>query len=151
MQDVVLFFRDEYRFLSNFFPARIVVDEIVYPTVEHAYQAEKTKDEKEKLRIRDCETPGDARKLGKAIKDLPADWEKHKYNVMAELVERKFENHPELMKKLLDTGTKTLVEGNFWHDKFWGICFCISCGQGQNKLGRILHSVRFKYNPNWKK
>lgn len=35
-------FRGQYRFLSNFFPALCNYEGIVYPTVEHGYQAAKT-------------------------------------------------------------------------------------------------------------
>ena len=35
-------FQGEYAFLSNFYPALVLSGGIVYPTLEHAYQAEKT-------------------------------------------------------------------------------------------------------------
>jgi predicted NAD-dependent protein-ADP-ribosyltransferase YbiA (DUF1768 family) len=35
-------FTGEYRFLSNFYPCVVHLDEEVYPSVEHAYQAAKT-------------------------------------------------------------------------------------------------------------
>lgn len=34
-------FQGEYRWLSNFWPARVVLDGVEYPTVENAYQASK--------------------------------------------------------------------------------------------------------------
>ena len=37
-------FRDEYFFLSNFYPVRISFEGIIYPSVENAYQAQKTID-----------------------------------------------------------------------------------------------------------
>ena len=37
-------FHGVYRFLSNFWPAQVALDGIVYPTVEHAYVAAKTID-----------------------------------------------------------------------------------------------------------
>ena len=42
------------------------------------------------------------------------------------------------MDKLLDTGDTELIEGNNWHDTFWGVCK----GKGQNNLGKILMEVR---------
>ena len=48
-----------------------------------------------------------------------------------------------LKEKLLATGDEELVEGNFWHDNFWGVCSCSKCGnKGQNKLGKLLMQVR---------
>ena len=35
-------FKDEFRFLSNFWQSEVVLDDRKYPTVEHAYQAAKT-------------------------------------------------------------------------------------------------------------
>lgn len=37
----ILRFHGRFRFLSNFWPASVVMDGEVYPTVEHAYQAAK--------------------------------------------------------------------------------------------------------------
>ena len=33
---------------------------------------------------------------------------------------------------------RKLVEGNDWHDRFWGVCR----GQGKNHLGKLLMRVR---------
>src|SRR6185503_14597055 len=38
-------FKDEYRFLSNFYPAPVQFDGIRFPTVEHAYQFARTLDQ----------------------------------------------------------------------------------------------------------
>ena len=45
---------------------------------------------------------------------------------------------PELREKLLATGDEELIEGNWWNDKFWGVCK----GEGCNMLGLILMEVR---------
>lgn len=37
-----------------------------------------------------------------------------------------------------DYGFPDIVEGNQWHDTFWGVCN----GVGQNNLGQILMNVR---------
>ena len=65
---------------------------------------------------------------------------------MEEFVSRKFQI-PELRDKLLATGDANLVEGNTWHDNYWGICTCSKCinspvVDGKNKLGTILMKVR---------
>ena len=43
-----------------------------------------------------------------------------------------------LQKKLIDTGDAELIEGNWWGDKFWGVCE----GEGENHLGKLLMEVR---------
>ena len=37
-----------------------------------------------------------------------------------------------------DEKKKKLIEGNWWHDYYWGVC----SGRGKNKLGEILMRVR---------
>lgn len=130
-------FSGTYRFLSNFWMVEISLYDVMYKSVEHAYQAAKTVDEAYKKRIQDAATPGEAKRLGKSAPMRP-DWEAVKVDFMRYLVSYKFGMHPELGKKLLATGNKELVEGNTWGDVFWGVCK----GQGQNWLGRILMETR---------
>ncbi len=62
---------------------------------------------------------------------------------MVELVLQKFIRHRELRELLLATGKASLLEGNWWHDNFWGDCFCEACSQpGENRLGSALMAVR---------
>jgi hypothetical protein len=129
-------FTDKYDFLSNFFEHSITWEGITYPSVEHAYQAAKSKDVAEKTKIALLSTPGQAKRVGRAVQLRP-DWEHVKIGIMLELVRLKFSD-PILKKKLLDTGDEELVEGNFWHDFFWGVCD----GTGLNWLGKILMEVR---------
>ena len=53
---------------------------------------------------------------------------------------------PELREMLLDTGDEELVEGNFWHDLWWGDCGCKKCKDvpGKNILGKLLMELREK-------
>ncbi len=137
-------FTEEYRFLSNFWYAEVHMYGKSYPTAEHAFQAAKTVDPEEREKIRNAATPGQAKKLGCKVQLRP-DWEEIKLWVMKTLVERKFDPwaHPELAQKLIDTGYETLIEGNYWHDTFWGVCECDRHqSRGTNNLGRILMEVR---------
>lgn len=140
MTDVIARFAGRYEFLSNFYPARVHYDGAFYPTVEHAYQAAKTKDNTEREAIRCCPTPGAAKRLGRAA-TLRSNWDQIKLHVMTVLVWRKFSHHPELAQMLLDTGDLPLVEGNHWGDTFWGQC---PFGTGENHLGRILVDTRWQ-------
>ena len=136
MSGVIDRFVGDYWFLSNFYPSPVTFNGVVYPTVEHAYQAAKTLDPAERERIRICETPGQAKRLGRRVK-LRSDWESIKIDVMATLVREKFRD-PQLAKKLLDTGDCKLIEGNDWGDRIWGMVN----GTGKNYLGRILMAIR---------
>ena len=53
-----------YDFLSNFYPSTVSFEGMLYPTVEHAYQAAKTIDPKIREIIRKANGPGEAKKLG---------------------------------------------------------------------------------------
>src|SRR4030067_2979365 len=125
--EVIMEFRNEYWFCSNFYPATVYG----YPTVEHAYQAAKTTDPAERAQIRSRRTAGEAKKLGRQVQLRP-DWTEIKELVMETLVRRKFANYPELAKGLLETGETELVETNSWHDNYWGACPCYRCrGRGR--------------------
>jgi ribA/ribD-fused uncharacterized protein len=127
----------EHAFLSNFHPAPVVLDGVTYPSVEHAYQAAKTFNLDDRQRILNCPPPNIAKKIGRKVK-ARSDWDQVKVAIMTDLVRQKFTDHPELREQLLATGNATLVEGNWWGDRFWGMCN----GEGHNYLGRILMDVR---------
>lgn len=129
-------FRGIFGFLSNFHEASIWLGGERYPSVEHAYQASKSRDPSAKRLIREAKSPGVAKRLGQALQ-LPDDWEDQKIEVMRRLVALKFEN-PLLRAMLLATEDAVIVEGNSWNDTFWGVCK----GSGQNWLGRILMETR---------
>lgn len=130
-------FRGDFGFLSNFYESSIWVDGRQYPSVEHAYQAFKFGPDGEGHElVRKAKTPGIAKKLGRAA-SLPNHWESTKVDLMRRLVREKFKN-PLLRAQLLATEDVELIEGNWWNDRFWGVCR----GSGQNWLGKILMEVR---------
>jgi len=133
----VVEFQDEYRFLSNFWPAEVVFEGLTYPTVEHAYQAAKTMDPAERRRIAALATPSEAKRAGRALA-VRGDWETAKFAVMETCVRYKFAHHEGLRRKLLATGEAELEEGNTWGDRVWGVYQ----GAGENRLGKILMKVR---------
>ncbi len=115
-------FKGRTAFLSNFHASPVEFEGATYPTVEHAFQAAKTLDLRERETIRVAKTPKDAKRLGRSAR-LRADWEDAKFDIMRALLRRKFAE-PNLRQLLLETGRAELVEGNTWHDKTWGRCFC---------------------------
>lgn len=135
-------FSGTYHFLSNFWPASVEFEGIVYPSVEHAYQAAKTLDVNERRRIAALATPAEAKWAGRAS-PLRRDWETSKFEVMERCVRYKFTHHADLRAKLLETGDAYLEEGNTWGDRVWGVYQ----GQGENRLGKILMQVRAEIRP----
>jgi len=136
-------FKNEFGFLSNFHISPFVWNGYCWNTVEHAYQAAKAKFFNDRWLIRIAKTPAIAKNLGRSV-SLREDWEQVKVSIMTELVWLKFEYNPTLRDKLIDTDPAELVEGNWWHDNFWGDCFCKKClkQEGKNMLGFILMEVR---------
>lgn len=136
-------FRGKYEFLSNFFPSSIIYKGKTYPTAEHLFQALKTKDESTRAKIRKAKTPGAAKKLGRQA-SLRSDWERGKNNLMFMVVRLKFQQNLILQSALLNTGDDILIEGNWWHDNYWGKCTCPKCDKikGYNILGKTLMKVR---------
>lgn len=137
-------FTNRWFFLSNFAQAPVVMDGATYPTVEHAYQAAKTLDPARRAFVRSTPGPWTAKRRARSL-DLRGDWGGVRLPLMEALVRAKFA-HPRLAEALRDTCDAVLVEGNTWHDQFWGDCRCgrdTCLGPGENRLGRILEAVRF--------
>ena len=129
-------FFNQYEFLSNFHPAPVEFEGVIYPTVENAYQAAKSRDPKTRERFVNI-TPGQAKKLGQEI-EIREDWEAVKLGVMFILLFEKIDEHEDLLEKLVETGNAHLEETNTWDDKYWRVCD----GVGENHLGILLMTVR---------
>jgi len=137
-------FRGQNYFLSNFYPHKMIGPHwIYYPTLEHAFQAAKTHSLIEARNISEAQTPPIAKRLGRQVK-LIDNWDEVRAAVMLRLLIIKFAD-PELSAKLVATGKHELVEENYWHDNYWGNCFCAKCKlPGENKLGKMLMQIRNK-------
>ena len=140
LSDTITEFQGKYRFLSNFYPIDIFdrTSGLIFPTVEHAYQASKERNPKYWAGIHDCQSPGGAKRMGMdAI--CYKGWKQQRISIMLELLRQKFIQH-ELRYNLLDTGDAMLVEGNRWGDTFWGVDMRVM--EGKNFLGFLLMQVR---------
>jgi len=138
MFDGIFGFGGEYHFLSNFYLASVVYDGIEYPSVEHAYQAQKSLDTEYRRVILNTLSPGKAKRLGNIV-ELRTDWtDEFKLALMLELVRAKFKQNKNLSTLLLQTCDLYIEETNTWSDVFWGVCD----GIGRNHLGKILMLVR---------
>lgn len=133
-------FRGEFRFLSNFYPATIVMDGLRFTNSEAAFQSQK---EPEKANMYEGLDPKTTKAMGRKA-NLREDWDEVKNDVMRRIVKLKFEQNIDLAKKLIGTGDAVLIEGNNWHDNYWGICTCDKCEKirGNNMLGKILMEIR---------
>lgn len=143
--EVIDKFSDDYDFLSNFYPVVIQSGGIKFKTVEHAYQASKSSDHNIWMKISnlDADEAGKAKHIGRKVK-LRKDWDMLKISVMRRFLMEKFTKNVTLRKKLLETGNAFLIEGNYWHDNYWGDCKCEKCKNmtGGNQLGLILMKIR---------
>ena len=141
---MILGFKGETRFLSNFWPAKVTFEGLEFSSVEHAYVAAKTTDLEIRKQIQQIQKAADVKKFGRVLK-LRSDWtDEFKLSVMEGLVNQKFQI-PELREKLKGTGEQEIIESNYWCDNFFGSCTCNKCGnQGRNELGKLLMKTRNK-------
>jgi len=145
-------FRGEYAFLSNFHPLTnpIKSANLTLFTNEHFFCVHKTFDLQDRLWIAQQPTPALAKKAagpngldGRKI-ELRADWPQVDTQVMFTGLILKFMANYDLATKFMETRGRRLVEGNWWHDNYWGNCTCVKCTHipGQNNLGQLLEAAR---------
>lgn len=141
--ELINLFRDGYSFLSNMSRAKVTYNGLEFMSSEAAFQSAKCAREEDRQTLSKTLKGKDARSYGSSVEMVP-DWEQIKDEVMVRVVYAKFTQNPLLMEKLLDTGNAKLVEGNFWHDNYWGKCACKKCTDkaSPNVLGRSLFFVR---------
>lgn len=131
-------FREEFGFLSNFYPVGLDYKGLHYLNAEAAFQAQKCQTEEEKQQF--TYLPANkSKRLGRQVQLRP-DWEDIKVGLMEEIVREKFTQNPELGQKLLATADIPLIEGNTWGDTCWGVD--TRTGKGENHLGKILMKIR---------
>jgi len=142
--DRIDIFREEYEFLSNFYPVQVFFDGMLYANSEAAYQAQKCASMEERAAFAPL-SADEAKRMGRSVA-LRSDWEDVKIPLMRQIVRAKFEQHPYLAKRLLETDEKPLLEGNYWKDLFWGVV--MKTGEGRNELGKILMALRTDFRQN---
>lgn len=112
--DVVNRFKGEYDFLGNRYPCGFVWQGVSYGSVDAAFRA---------LSAR-CRSQDEMLEF------------------MESLVQAKFYGNPGLMRRLLDTGNRTLINGNQKKELFWGVD--LYSWLGENRLGKIIMEIRDK-------
>ncbi len=110
----------------------------VWKTSEHFYQAHKAANNYDFEKIRDCDSPNKAKRIGQTI-TIRSGWNMERLNVMRQALDLKFQvGRPEGAFLLLTDGI--LAEGNTWGDRFWGVD--LNTGKGDNWLGILLMARR---------
>lgn len=140
--DYTEIFVNEIDWMHNNYPVDIEVGGLVYPTVEHAYQAAKFDDLNIKQKIADLPASKvkRAKDIGRKTKGIKPEWENIKFHVMKMLIRQKFFSRDDLGTLLINTGNAEIVfKSN--SDIFWGRTgtdeYC-----GDNNLGEILEEIR---------
>lgn len=136
-QNTIKSFRGKYDFLSIEYPCFIDYDSMRFSSVSRAYHAAKSWDIRHRIGCQLAQSEQEVRRWGKSVKPRE-DWEKVRIGIMYDLLEIKFKQ-PKLRQQLLDTGDAILVWEN-QSDRFWGQVK----GEGQNRLGKHLMSIRAK-------
>lgn len=136
-------FREEHRFLSNFYQCPFEYKGFVYPNAEAAFQAQKCSTDEERIKYTLQKNPVRAKQMGRKEPNIPKDWDEISIGIMENILRAKF-SVPELREKLVATGDAYIEEGNHWHDNKWGNCTCERCKsiEGENHLGKLIMKIR---------
>jgi ribA/ribD-fused uncharacterized protein len=141
--DLIDEFGGVHAWLSNFHSHPLLWEEVCYSSAEAAFAAGKTLDPRQRAAIAAAPTPGQAKRLGRAVA-LRAEWDARvRYEVMDSVLQAKFTD-PGLRALLTETGDALLVEGNRHHDDEWGDCRCARHHDtvGRNALGLAVMRLR---------
>lgn len=134
-------FRGDYFFLSNFYLTDIKWNDRLFISAEHFYQASKCRKQCDANKINDAATSKSAKVLGRFVEKKP-HWDVDRIRVMERILRAKFQNK-KLKRMLLETGDKHLIDQNYYHDIFWGVCGCSKHKRcGLNMVGKILMKIR---------
>lgn len=139
----VFFYEQEFYVLSNFSSFNLTWKDKIFQTSEHAYHWEKfaTTSEFVADMIYAARSAHDAFQIAQANSHLARkDWNDVKVDIMRDILFQKAIQHPYVRKKLLETGTRELVEDS-WRDNYWGWG---PNKDGKNMLGRLWMEVRAK-------
>ena len=131
-----MIFRNEYWFLSNFYPCKIEYKGKTYYSAEIMFQCCKCTNEKDREFIRSSFTSSEGKWRGRQVR-IRKDWNDVKVSAMYAVLDLKFSQNAYLLNKLRQI-TGEIVEDNTWGDTFWGKCN----GMGQNQLGKLLMKIR---------
>lgn len=131
---------DEYKWLSNMEPCKIIIDNIEYASVEHAYVSAKSSDPEWKMFCKTEPNPRIIKRKGRELV-LSPEWNTLKLSVMKQCIDQKYSQEP-YRELLLSTGNEYIQEGNWWNDRFWGVDLKSDPPVGNNMLGKLIMEKR---------
>ncbi len=138
-ENKVLFYEREFYIFSNFSSFTVEYEGYLWPTAEYAYQASKFIDNSIIDQIKKSKSSHDAFKIARNNQDkVKSNWLDIRVFVMENIVRAKLSQHEYVMKKLLETSNREIVE-NSHRDDFWGWG---PNKDGQNQLGKIWMKLR---------
>jgi ribA/ribD-fused uncharacterized protein len=137
----VFFYGSEFYVLSNFSAFTLRWRGHRFDTSEAAYHWEKFSDKRPEIQelIRCAPSAHEAFTIAAHWTSYRrSDWDEVRVDVMRDILRAKVEQHPYVRKKLLETGTRELVEDS-WRDDFWGWG---PNRDGRNMLGTLWMEIR---------
>jgi ribA/ribD-fused uncharacterized protein len=143
-------FRGDFFYLSNFSPYGFADKYGAWwQTVEHFFQAAKTPHPELRFEIWSARNSGTAKRIANEPHNAnklynKKSWAKVNHQMLWKALAMKFTQNPDIREKLLSTIGYELIEGNTWHDNYWGDCRCPKCSKiyGLNVLGKQLMLIR---------
>lgn len=125
--------------LANFWASPFLLDGVLWQTVEHYYQAHKCAHPDLARAVRLAPGPAVAKDMARAHPQWRhVDWNVTKEGVMYRAIEAKFVQHRDLLRALLATGDRELVEV-CPTDSYWASS---GAGEGRNRMGVLLMRLR---------
>lgn len=142
LSEAVSSFSGRYFFLSNLYRNVTVHNGMYYQSAESAFQASRCCLPSDRRIFADLDGIENGYQAKELIRQVYSTDEYTEQSVadMIDIVSDKFYRNPELLDRLLATGSADIVNGNDWHDSFWGVDR--KTGEGRNWLGLILQTVR---------
>jgi ribA/ribD-fused uncharacterized protein len=117
------------------------LEDYLWPTIEHYYQALKFNNTEYQMKILAAATAEKANALGNArFKRKRSDFKQVRTTLMTRAVYTQAKTYSSIEQRILETGSRKLVE-NSQFDYYWG---CGRDHRGENHYGKILMNVRSK-------
>lgn len=138
-------------FLGNMAPYPLIYEGKEWRTSEALFQALRFKDETLKELIRLQKSPMAAKMMAKKHKDkmTVVPMSEEDVNLMRMVLKLKFDTHPELVNKLLNSRELTIIEDistrKGERHLFWGMRKVEGVWLGTNTMGKLLMELRDSY------
>ncbi len=143
-EDKIFFYPKEFYVFDNFSAFQVDYNGFVFPTSEHAFQAMQFIKTSPEIfeKIKNAKSAHDAQKIAYENKDKgDPKWNEKMKDVMKDILRSKINQHPYVLKKLLQSGDREIIEDS-WRDPVWGWG---EDKRGQNLLGQIWMELRKEY------